>query len=385
MAHRLKAPRLHETQDMRSPDALRTQSSGWGRRGTAGVSFAAALSFEDVRVRIGGRDVLNGLNLSLVPGEIVCLLGESGSGKSTVLRVAAGIQGIEGGEVRINDTLISAPGLQVPPRERGVGLMFQDFALFPHLNLLNNVCFGLDRLERTEAVKQARSALKRVGLLEREKDFPHMLSGGQQQRLALARAFAPRPGVLMLDEPFSSLDARLRESVRAETLAILRETRATTIIVTHDPEEAMVLGDRIALLRDGQVAQIDTAAGIYRHPVDLQTARFFSPLTEIDGVVNGGFADTPLGRIPTPGRPDGSQVTIAIRPVGALRISTASGGIPARIVSKREALGLDIFEVQVLDIETPVTIRAASDDSLTPGCDVLLALNCEHVLVFDRV
>ena len=357
----------------------------WGPRGTAGVSFAAALSFDAVEVQIGARTVLNKLDLALVPGEILCLLGESGSGKSTVLRVAAGIQAISGGEVRVNGTLVSSKKMQVSPDQRGVGLMFQDFALFPHLNLLNNVCFGLNKIPRKEAVKRARAALKRVGLQERENDFPHMLSGGQQQRLALARTFAPRPGILMLDEPFSSLDARLRENVRTQTLAILRETRATTIIVTHDPEEAMVLGDRIALLRDGQVAQIDTVSRIYSNPADLQIARFFSTLTEIDAVVNDGFAQTPLGIIPTPDRADHDKITLAFRPVGALEISSNSQGVPARILTKHEALGFDIFEVQVREIEAPVTIRAPANIGRQPGNDIILTLNPEHVLVFDRV
>jgi iron(III) transport system ATP-binding protein len=221
-------------------------------------------------------------------------------------------------------------------------------------------------------------------LQDREKDYPHMLSGGQQQRLALARTFAPKPGILMLDEPFSGLDARLRENVRAETLAILRETRATTIIVTHDPEEAMVLGDRIALLRNGRVAQIDTATRIYHQPVDLETARFFSPLTEINAVVNAGFAQTPLGRVPTPNHKDNDKVTLAIRPVGALEISTESKGIPARVLTKHEALGRDIYEVQVSDIEAPINIRALSNSTIQPGNDIILSLNPEHVLVFDR-
>ena len=359
--------------------------SDWGPRGTAGVSFAAALSFDKVDVRIGGRKILDKIDLSLIPGEIVCLLGESGSGKSTILRVAAGIQSISAGEVRVNGKCVSAKGVEVLPKERGVGLMFQDFALFPHLTLLNNVCFGLNQLKRNEAITQARSALKRVGLLERQNDYPHMLSGGQQQRLALARTFAPKPGVLMLDEPFSSLDARLRENVRVETLAILRETRATTIIVTHDPEEAMVLGDRIALLRQGRVVQIDTPGNIYSHPVDLETAKFFSPLTQIDAVVNAGAAQSPLGEVKTPRHKNGQEVTLAIRPVGALEITTVSGGVPGRILSKREALGLDIFEVQVLNIDAPVIIRATSKASRRPGDDILLSLNPEHVLVFDRV
>lgn len=357
---------------------------GWGPRGTAGVSFASALSFEGIEVRLGGRVVLDRFSLSLAPGEIVCLLGESGSGKSTVLRVAAGIQRISGGSVRINEEAVSGPGVHVPPDKRGIGLMFQDFALFPHLTLLENVTFGLKRLGRAAALAQARAALTRVGLDDRANDYPHRLSGGQQQRLALARTIAPRPGILMLDEPFSSLDARLRETVRGETLAVLRETHATTIIVTHDPEEAMLLGDRIALLRHGRIAQIDSAAAIYKAPVDLSAARFFSPLSEIDAIVKNGVALTPLGPVPAPGRAEGDAVVVAIRPVGALDMSTRGRGVPGRIISKRDAIGIDLCEVQVAGIEQPISIRQRSDRKFVAGCDVFLTLNPEHVLVFAK-
>jgi iron(III) transport system ATP-binding protein len=358
--------------------------SGWGPRGTAGVSFASAIAFEDVDVRLGGRIVLDGFSLALKPGEIVCLLGESGSGKSTVLRVAAGIQRTSRGTVSINNEVVSGPGVHLPPDKRGIGLMFQDFALFPHLSLLDNVTFGLRGIGRAAAVSRARAALRRVGLADRERDYPHMLSGGQQQRLALARSIAPRPGILMLDEPFSSLDARLRESVRGETLAVLRETHATTIIVTHDPEEAMVLGDRIALLRAGRVAQVDTAAAIYRAPVDLSAARFFSPLSEIDSVVASGRASTPLGPVPAPGHAEGTRVTVAIRPVGALDMTVEGPGVPGRIVAKRDAIGFDLCEVQVEGLERPVGLRQRADQAMFPGCDVFLTLNPEHVLVFAK-
>jgi iron(III) transport system ATP-binding protein len=359
--------------------------AGWGRRGTAGVSFASALTFDSVDVSLGGRVVLDNFSLALAPGEIVCLLGESGSGKSTTLRVAAGIQRIDGGTVRINNEVVSGPGVHLPPDKRGIGLMFQDFALFPHLTLLENVTFGLKRrLGRAAALAQARAALTRVGLDDRENDYPHRLSGGQQQRLALARTIAPRPGILMLDEPFSSLDARLRETVRGETLAVLRETHATTIIVTHDPEEAMVLGDRIALLRHGRIAQIDTAAAIYKSPVDLSAARFFSPLSEIAATVRDGAALTPLGPVPAPGYVDGTEVVVAIRPVGALDMSTEEKGVPARILSKRDAIGFDLCEIWVPGIERPISIRQRSDPRFVAGCDVFLTLNPEHVLVFAK-
>jgi iron(III) transport system ATP-binding protein len=356
--------------------------SRWGPRGTAGVSFAAALTFDNVDVRLGGRPVLDGFSLRLTPGEIVCLLGESGSGKSTILRAAAGIQTISGGAIRINDQIVSGPGVHVSPDRRGIGLMFQDFALFPHLTLLGNVMFGLRALDRRAARAQAVQALKRVGLDERADDYPHMLSGGQQQRLALARSIAPRPGVLMLDEPFSSLDARMRENVRAETLAVLRETNATTIIVTHDPEEAMLLGDRIALLREGRIAQIDSAAEVYRAPVDLSAARFLSPLGEIAAVASGGEADTPLGRVPAPGWPDGTPLIVGIRPVGALEMRHAGPGIPGRIVSRRDAVGIDLCEVQVQGLDRPLELRQPSDPNFVPGNDVFLILVPERVLVF---
>lgn len=359
--------------------------AGWGTRGTTGVSFAATLEFDAVDVRLGGRAVLSQFSLTLRPGEIVCLLGESGSGKSTALRVAAGIQPVSAGVVRINGEIVSAPGMTVPADRRGIGLMFQDFALFPHLTVLHNVLFGLRKLGRSAALAQARAALRRVGLGDREADYPHMLSGGQQQRLALARSVAPRPGVLLLDEPFSSLDARLRETVREETLAVLRETNVTSLIVTHDPEEAMVLGDRVALLRHGCIAQIGTGAEIYSRPIDLSAARFFSPLSEIEALVNRGMVSTPLGDILTPDLADGTAVTVAIRPAGGARLSQTGPGAPGRIISKRDAIGEDIYEVTVAGLDAPLGVRQPASTSLAVGQDVCVTLNREHVLVFPRV
>lgn len=359
-------------------------STDWGLRGTTGVSFAATLEFDAVEVRLAGRVVLDRFSLMLNPGEIVCLLGESGSGKSTALRVAAGIQPVQGGTVRINGRAVSDAGTTVAPDRRGIGLMFQDFALFPHLTVLQNVLFGLRRLGRDAALGQARAALRRVGLASREEDYPHMLSGGQQQRLALARSVAPRPSVLLLDEPFSSLDARLRETVREETLSVLRETHVTSLIVTHDPEEAMVLGDRVALLRRGRIAQIGTAAEIYRQPIDLDAARFFSPLSEIDSIVSGGSAATPLGPVEVPHLAEGTKVTVAIRPAGGAAMSTARPGTPGRIISKHDAIGIDICQVMVDGLDVPLGLRQPSDAAMAVGQDVFVTLNPEHVLVFAR-
>lgn len=369
---------------MKSPPGPSRPARDWGLRGTSGVSFASALDFESVGVRLGERRVLEDFTLSLEPGEIVCLLGESGSGKSTLLRAAAGLQHIDKGAIRINDEVVSSPHLHLVPDQRGVGLMFQDFALFPHKTLLQNVLFGLNRLDRDDALQRARMSLARVGLSDREADYPHRLSGGQQQRLALARAIAPRPGILLLDEPFSGLDARMRESVRAETLAVLRETRATSLIVTHDPEEAMLLGDRVALLRDGRLAQVDKAEALYAAPIDLRAARFLSPLSEFSGTVAQGRVDTPLGPVPVTGLAEGTPVTIGLRPVGALKFASAGEGVPGRILSKRTALGIDICEIGVEGLDRPLLVRNAASAGHVPGGDVFISLSVADVLVFAQ-
>ncbi|NOZ31860.1 MAG: ABC transporter ATP-binding protein [Alphaproteobacteria bacterium] len=355
----------------------------WGERGTTGVSFADALAFKGVYCQLAGKPVLKGVDLAIRPREIVCLLGQSGSGKSTILRAAAGLLNIEGGEITINSRVVSAPGITVAPEKRGLGLMFQDFALFPHLTLLDNAAFGLRNLGRREARNQAAQALKRVGLETRADDYPAALSGGEQQRLALARAVAPRPGILLMDEPFSSLDARLRQAVRAETLAVLRETGATCVIVTHDPEEAMLLGDRIALLRAGRIVQICSAHDIYNHPVDLAAARFLAHLSEMPGRVENGIVNTPFGPVPATGRPEGAQVIVGLRSVGSLQISLEKPGVPGRIIARRDALGMDNLEIVVTGTDRPVRIRCNTNVAHHVGQDVFVTMDPKRVLVFD--
>jgi iron(III) transport system ATP-binding protein len=357
----------------------------WGPRGTAGISFAAALEFSKVHCEMGGREVLKGTDFSTAPGEILCLLGASGSGKSTILRATAGLQDVTSGIISINKRVVASSTVSVRPEKRGIGLMFQDFALFPHMSVLQNVEYGLKSLGRDEARKQALHALKRVGLADRANDYPSQLSGGQQQRLALARSIAPKPGLLLLDEPFSSLDARLRESVRAETLAVLRETRATCVIVTHDPEEAMLFGDKIALLRDGEIAQIGTSDEIYNSPLDLSVARFFSPISEMHATVNNGYADTPLGKLPVLGRPDGTKIIVAMRPVASANLVGSGEGAMGRVVNKRTAIGIDTIEVAVSGIDQPVRVRRPASDDVYPGQDVNIAINPNRVLVFDTI
>src|SRR6185295_17992539 len=226
------------------------------------ATIAARLTYQGVTHRYGATLAVADFSLDIAPGEIVSLVGPSGCGKTTLLRLAAGVERPSAGAILINEREVAGGSFE-PPERRGVGLMFQDFALFPHLSNLANVMFGLKSLPHVDAEREARLALDRVGLGSHAHLYPHMLSGGEQQRVALARAVAPRPSVLLMDEPFSGLDRRLRDQVRDDTLNVLRDSHVTGVIVTHDPEEALRMADRVALMREGRLVQVDTPEGIY--------------------------------------------------------------------------------------------------------------------------
>ncbi|MGV8937113.1 MAG: ABC transporter ATP-binding protein [Allorhizobium sp.] len=355
---------------------------GNGKR-IGAVTFAARLAFEDIRHDYQGKDTIRGVSLVAEPGEVLCLLGPSGSGKTTLLRIAAGIEAQSSGRLLINDREVAGRDVFLPPEKRGIGLMFQDFALFPHMTILDNVCFGLTAMPRKEALGEAYTALERVDLAHYARSYPHVLSGGEQQRVALARALAPRPGVLLMDEPFSGLDSRLKDTIRADTLAILRETRATAIVVTHDAEEAMRMADRIALLRDGQLVQTGTSDDLYRRPCDLFTAAFFSEINEFSGIVRNGCVDTPLGQALAPGIAEGRAVSVAVR-LSGINVAAEGGDIPARIVSRRFLGVVEMLSLAIPGSERIVRSRIRAD-LLPPGLrDVSLSVNRRDILVFEK-
>ncbi|SMR71007.1 iron(III) transport system ATP-binding protein [Aliiroseovarius halocynthiae] len=285
----------------------------------------ARLEVRGLKRNFGGLDVVSDVSLSLQAGQVTGLLGPSGCGKSTTLRIIAGVDQQTEGEVWIDGQMVAGPGVFVPPEKRHIGLMFQDFALFPHLSVGENVAFGLTGT-RTEKRQRVHTLLEKVGLGSFIDKYPHELSGGEQQRVALARALAPKPSIMLMDEPFSGLDNRLRDGIRDEALSILKEEGAAVLLVTHEPEEAMRMADEIALMRAGQIVQRGAPYNIYNAPVDLQAAAFFSDVNVIPGTVEGALTQTAFGQFLAPGVPDGSQVDIVIRPQH-LKIDFDRGGV----------------------------------------------------------
>jgi iron(III) transport system ATP-binding protein len=292
-----------------------------------------SLRLSGIRHAYGPREVLRGIDLETGPGEILCLLGPSGDGKTTLLRLVAGLEPLQAGRIELNGTVLAEPGRELPPEERSIGFVFQDYALFPHLTVAENVAFGLRRVPRGERGWQVAEALASVGLETHAGAYPHMLSGGQQQRVALARALAPRPQALLLDEAFASLDARLRDQVRDDTLHVLQTSGIPALVVTHDAEEAMFMADRIALMREGRVVQVGKPEELYLHPREPFVATFLGEVNRMPALVRGGRAQTAIGSVAAAGLPDG-PAELLLRPEGLL-ISPAQDGAAAVVEACR--------------------------------------------------
>ena len=347
------------------------------------IDQSIQLELRDIARSFGGRRVVDGVSISLKSGQVTCLLGPSGCGKSTTLRIAAGVDRQDGGEVWVDGNLCSGADFHEPPEARGIGLMFQDFALFPHLNVMRNVCFGLTG-SKAEKLARGRDMLERVGLLDMADQFPHQLSGGEQQRVALARALAPSPRVLLMDEPFSGLDNRLRDDVRDATLELLKAEGTAVLLVTHEPEEAMRMADQIALMRRGQIVQVGAPYNIYNAPVDRKAAAFFSDINVISGVCDGALTETPFGAFLTPGYADGSDVDIVIRPQH-LKIDfdrqgrgpnpTPQEGTPARgVVMRSRFIGHNSLVEFAMDYED-VCLKVTVPGVFLPKPDTVLWLS----------
>jgi iron(III) transport system ATP-binding protein len=290
----------------------------------------------------GNHQVLAGLDLDVPAGSLTAILGPSGSGKTTLLRLLAGFERADAGTISIGDRVVDGPGSYVPPERRRMGYVPQEGALFPHLTVANNVGFGLPARERHGS--RTTELLEAVGLSGMGSRYPHQLSGGQQQRVALARALAIQPEVVLLDEPFASLDAHLRASVRADVQRICRDAGTTAILVTHDQDEALSMADRIAVLRDGHIVQYAEPEDLYSRPADPALARFVGDANLIEGQVGdgvlAGMVETVLGPLPLEGtvaKVGSGHVTVLIRPeqleLSASQAPGADDGLSGRVIA----------------------------------------------------
>jgi iron(III) transport system ATP-binding protein len=318
----------------------------------------------------GGQSILRGADLDVPEGTIVALLGSSGSGKTTLLRLIAGLDRPDAGEIVIGGRLVAGEGTNIPPEQRHIGYVPQEGALFPHLSVADNVAFGLPSAERKGP--RLAQVLALTGLSGLEARYPHQLSGGQQQRTALARALAPRPSIVLLDEPFNALDLDLRRAVCADVVAALREAHATAILVTHDPVEAFSGADLVAAIRDGVIAQYGDPTTLYRTPVDPDVARLTGPAVFLDGIIASGVARTLLGDVPMYrgcAILDGA-VNVMLRPE-QFAIARSGEGTPGAVV--QSSFYGDHNQVTVKAGELMLPVRVI-DDSYANGESVFVTV-----------
>jgi iron(III) transport system ATP-binding protein len=300
----------------------------------ADVNSNPAIEAFNVTRQYGGGRALDDVSISIRQGEIICLVGPSGCGKSSLLRVISGVDAEHSGEVKLFGRTVAGGASFVEPEDRRVGFMLQDYALFPHLSVADNISFGVRKRSKAERASLTARTIERLGLQSLTQKYPHMLSGGEQQRVALARALTPEPPVMLMDEPFSNLDRRLADTIRQETLSILRELGTTSIIVTHDPEEALSSCDRIALMRQGRILQFGTPYDLYYHPLSRYAADYFCAYNQLPAIYENGQLVTALGRFPANFKAaNGARAVVYVRPQ-AVTISRDGNGLPGRIVNR---------------------------------------------------
>ena len=350
------------------------------------------LNVQSLNRGFAGRRVVENLSVRINAGRVTCLLGPSGCGKSTTLRMIAGVDTPDSGKISIDGLDVFSDAQNLPPERRGIGLMFQDFALFPHLSVAQNVAFGLSG---PKDVKFARvnEVLDRVAMMGFADAYPDSLSGGEQQRVALARALAPRPKIMLMDEPFSGLDNRLRDGIRDDTLALLREENTAVLLVTHEPQEAMRMADEIALMRSGRIVQTGAPYNVYTYPVDKAAMLFFSDCNVVRAKVVKSIAQTPFGPILTPGRADGTDVEIAFRPQhmridfdrATPSLATPENGAPARAKVLRARFVGNESLIEFNLTQTDEEIKALVPNVFLPkaGTKFLLSVPRDKCLVFS--
>ena len=330
-----------------------------------------------------GQIVVQNLSLHVNQGDLFCLLGPSGCGKTTALRAIAGFEPVRHGEILLNEKTISRPGYAVAPEKRNIGMVFQNYALFPHLNVDDNIGFGLRKLSSQQRQRQIDNMLETVGLSGYGKRFIHELSGGQQQRVALARALAPKPDLILMDEPFSNLDVEMRESLSQEVRQILKEHGTTGILVTHDQMEAFAIGDQIAVMNKGSILQRDSAYNLYHSPVDPFVADFIGQGTFLQGTLLAPDAvETEVGIIKGDRAydwPRGTRIKLLLRPDDV--VYDPEGNLSGK-VTNRAFKGAEILYTLQLPTGSQVLSLFPSHQDHAIGSRVPLRIATDHMIIF---
>ena len=329
-----------------------------------------------------GRPAVQGISFAAREGEILCLLGPSGCGKTTILRAIAGFEPVRSGQLFLSGQLVSSPDVMIPTENRRVGMVFQEYALFPHLRVQDNIAFGLRHLARSERVARVQEMLRLTGLEGFERRYPHELSGGQQQRVALSRALVQNPVVLLLDEPFSNLDPDMAGRMRQELHDLLRRTKTTTVLVTHDHDEAFAMADRIAVLNHGRLEQFDTPEMMYHMPATPFVADFVGQADFIPGTVSQGMVHTELGEFPdTIECTDGTNVVVMIRPDDIHLVPTE--GARSRVLSRQFHGSENLYTVSLPSGQI-VHSSQGSTSVYQAGTTVELRVLATHTVLFRR-
>jgi len=340
----------------------------------------ATIELKNVTKSYGSLKALKEASFRVEQGEIFAILGPSGCGKTTTLRLIAGFEKPDTGEIIINGKSVAGMGFFVPPEERKVGMVFQDYALFPHLTVKENIAFGLKKMEKATKEKIIKTMLEFVGLEDLTERYPHQLSGGQQQRVALARALAPCPVVVLLDEPLSNLDADMRTQMRAEVLRVLRAAKTTAILVTHDQEEAFAMADRVAVMNAGQIEQIGTPEEIYHYPSTRFVADFVGQADFIDGIAEKEGIITEIGTFPNnTALPKGTKVQLMIRPDDISFDSTEKGNA---LVENHQFRGSENLYTLRLDSGKRVHSSQPSTTIVKQGTRVRVKATPTHIVAF---
>jgi iron(III) transport system ATP-binding protein len=329
-----------------------------------------------------GRPAVQEISFAAREGEILCLLGPSGCGKTTILRAIAGFEPVRSGQIFLSGQLVSSPDVMIPTENRRVGMVFQEYALFPHLRVQDNIAFGLRHLARSERSARVQEMLRLTGLEGFERRYPHELSGGQQQRVALSRALAQNPVVLLLDEPFSNLDPDMAGRMRQELHDLLRRTKTTTVLVTHDHDEAFAMADRIAVLNHGHLEQFDTPEMMYHMPATPFVADFVGQADFIPGIVSQGMVHTELGEFPdTIECKDGTAVVVMIRPDDIHLVPTE--GARSRVLSRQFHGSENLYTVSLPSGQI-VHSSQGSTSVYQAGTTVELRVLATHTVLFRR-